>query len=96
MCCGLILEVVKTNPTFLSMQSAIASEQKNLKDLCSFMHLLDATKLRSFANCREKSMWNTWHNFDEVTETFVKLSSSPTIKAVTDAKPVLEWFAVLM
>ena len=50
-----------------------------------------------FANCRKKSMWNTWHNFDEVTETFVKLSFSLTIKAVTDAKPVvLEWFVVLM
>ena len=54
MCCGLILEVVKTNPTFLSMQSAIASEQKNLKDLCSFMHLLDATKLRSLQTVGKK------------------------------------------
>ena len=49
-----------------------------------------------FANGREKKAWSTWHNFDEVTETFVKLSSSPTIKAVTDAMPVLERFVVLM
>ena len=49
-----------------------------------------------FANGREKKAWSTWHNFDEVTEIFVKLSSSPTIKAVTDAMPMLERFVVLM
>ena len=36
-----------------------------------------------FENCRKKSTWSTWCNFDEVTETFIKLSSSLTIKAVT-------------
>ena len=49
-----------------------------------------------FAKCRKKSAWSTWRNFDEVTETFVKLSSSPIIKAVTDAIPVVERFDVLM
>ena len=78
------------------MQSAIASEQKNLKYFCCFMHSLDVTKLRSSQTVGKKNTWSTWHNFDELTETFVKLSSSLTIKAVTDAMPVLERFVVLM
>ena len=90
------MEAVKTNPTFLSMQSAIASEQKNLKYFCCFMHSLDVTRLRSSQTVGERNAWSTWHNFDEVTETSVKLSSSPTIKAVTDATPVLERFVVPM
>ena len=49
-----------------------------------------------FENSRKKIAWSTWHNFDEVTETFVKLSSSPTIRAVTNAMPVLKRFVVLM
>ena len=49
-----------------------------------------------FANCKKKSAWNTWRNFDEVTETFVKLSSSPTVKAVAGAMPMLERFVILM
>ena len=36
-----------------------------------------------FENCRKKSTWGTWCNFDEVTEAFIKRSSSLTIKAVT-------------
>ena len=62
-----------------------------------FFHAFTACDQTSFfANCRNKSAWSTWRNFDEVTETSVKLSSSPTIKAVMDAMPVLERFVVLM
>ena len=49
-----------------------------------------------FASRRKINASSTWHNFDEVTETFVKLSSSPKIKAATDAMPVLDRFVVLM
>ena len=60
------------------------------------MHSLDVTRLRSSQTVGERNAWSTWHNFDEVTETSVKLSSSPTIKAVMDTMPVLKRFVVLM
>ena len=66
------------------------------KGLLFFHAFTGCDQTSFFANCREKSTWSTWHNFDEVTESFVKLSSAPTIKAVTDAMPMPERFVVLM
>ena len=62
-----------------------------------FFHSLTGTDQTSyFANCRKKSAWTTWCNFDEVTETFIKLSFTPSLEDVKDAMPVLERFVVLM
>ena len=62
-----------------------------------FFHSFTGTEQTSyFANCRKKSAWTTWCNFDEVTETFIKLSFTPSLEDVKDAMPVLERFVVLM
>ena len=49
-----------------------------------------------FVSCRKKRAWRTWRNFDDVTENFIKPSSTSAIKAVKDAMPMLECFVVLM
>ena len=52
------------------------------KGLLFFHAFTGCDQTSFFANCRKKSTWSTWHNFDKVTESFVKLSSAPTIKAM--------------
>ena len=62
-----------------------------------FFHTFNGCDQTSFfANCKKKSAWNTWWNFADVTATFAKLSSDPTMQAVKDAMPMLECFFVLM
>ena len=90
-------------PAFLVLQYAfpvyaicnILGAEKS-KGLLFFHAFTGCNKTLFFANYRKKSTWSTWHDFDEVPKTFIKLSCSPTIKAVMDGMPVLEQFVVLM
>ena len=66
------------------------------KGLLFFHAFTGCDQTSFFANCRKKSAWSTWFNFDGVTETFIKLSSKPTITTVKEAMPMLERFVVLM
>ena len=71
------------NQSFLVHAICNSLRAEKSKGLLFFHAFPGCDQTSFFANCREKSTWSTWRNFDEVTETFIKLSSSLTIKAVT-------------
>ena len=50
----------------------------------------------SFRNIGKKTAWDAWSAYDEVTEAFQILSTSPTLQALGDVLPVLERYTVVM
>ena len=70
--------------------------EESAKAMLFFHAFTGCDQTSFFANCKKKNAWSTWRNFANVTATFAKLSSDPTMQAVKDAMPMLEHFVVLM
>ena len=70
--------------------------EESAKAMLFFHAFTGCDQTSFFANCKKKNAWSTWRNFADVTATFAKLSSDPTMQAVKDAMPMLEHFVVLM
>ena len=70
--------------------------EESAKAMLFFHAFTGCDQTSFFTNYKKKSARSTWQNFADVTATFAKLSSDPTMQAVKDAMPMLERFVVPM
>ena len=66
------------------------------KALLAFHAFTGCDQTSSFANVGKKTAWDVWNTFNEVTQVFQQLSSTPSMSVLSDVLPVLERYTVLM
>ena len=66
------------------------------KALLLFHAFTGCDQTSAFASKGKKTAWETWCNFNDITEVFKQLGENPTLVALQNATPLLERFVVLM
>ena len=66
------------------------------KALLLFHAFTRCDQTSAFTSKEKKMAWDTWCNFNDITEVFKQLSENPTFVALQNATPLLERFVVLM